>query len=97
MLQQDSPEDYVITTGETHSVRNLVKITFAAAGLPWKEHVVVDRTLLRPAEVEALQGDSTKARARLGRRPTVSFRELVEMIVRADLEECQRSPRAAAR
>jgi GDPmannose 4,6-dehydratase len=86
MLQQDSPDDYVIATGETHSVRDLVEIAFAVAGLDWRRYVVVDRTLLRPAEVELLQGDYAKARRQLGWKPTVSFRELIEMMVMADLE-----------
>ena len=90
MLQQDTPDDYVIATGETHSVRDLVEIAFAAAGLDCKQHVVVDPTLRRPAEVELLQGDSTKARARLGLEPKVSFQHLIEMMVKADLEQYQR-------
>ena len=91
MLQQDSPDDYVIATGETHSVRDLVEIAFAAAGLDWKRYVVVDPTLRRPAEVELLQGGATKARMRLGWKPTVSFLELIEMMVKADLERYQHS------
>jgi GDPmannose 4,6-dehydratase len=86
MLQQDAPDDYVIATGETHSVRDLVEIAFGVAGLEWNKHVVVDPTFLRPAEVELLQGDYTKARTRLGWKPTVSFRDLIEMMVKADLE-----------
>jgi GDPmannose 4,6-dehydratase len=85
-VQQDSPDDYVVATGETHSVRDLVEIAFAAAGLDWKRHVVIDRALLRPAEVELLQGDYTKARRQLGWKPTVSFQELIVMMVTADLE-----------
>jgi GDPmannose 4,6-dehydratase len=93
MLQQDSPDDYVIATGETHSVRELVEIAFAAADLDWKRHVKIDPKLLRPAEVELLQGDSTKARRQLGWKPTVSFRDLIETMVKADLEAHQPSPR----
>jgi len=89
MLQQDSPEDFVIATGETHSVRDLVEIAFGVAGLDWHQHVVLDPTLLRPAEVDHLQGDATKARTRLGWKPKVSFRELIEMMVKADLERYQ--------
>lgn len=96
MLQQDSPDDYVISTGETHSVRELVEIAFAAAGLDWKRYVVVDPTLLRPAEVELLQGDYTKARRQLGWTPTVSFRDLIEMMVKADLEQYRRSTTSGA-
>jgi len=91
MLQQDSPDDYVIATGQTHSVRELVEIAFAAADLDWKQHVMIDPKLLRPAEVEMLQGDYAKARRELGWKPTVSFRDLIEMMVKADLEEYQRS------
>jgi GDPmannose 4,6-dehydratase len=91
MLQQDSPEDYVIATGETHSVRELVELAFGAAGLDWRQYVVVDPTLLRPAEVELLQGDATKARRQLGWKPTVSFQDLIEMMVKADLEHYKRS------
>jgi GDPmannose 4,6-dehydratase len=93
MLQQDSPDDYVIATGETHSVRELMEIAFAAAGLDWTRHVKIDPKLLRPAEVELLQGDSTKARRQLGWKPTVSFRDLIETMVKADLEAHQPSPR----
>ena len=93
MLQQDSPDDYVIATGETHSVRELVEIAFAAAGLDWKRHVKIDPKLLRPAEVELLQGDYTKARRQLGWKPTVSFRDLIETMVKADLKAHQPSPR----
>jgi GDPmannose 4,6-dehydratase len=93
MLQQDSPDDYVIATGETHSVRELVEIAFAAAGLDWTQHVKIDPKLLRPAEVELLQGDYTKARRQLGWKPTVSFRDLIEMMVKADLEAHRPSPR----
>ena len=93
MLQQDSPDDYVIATGETHSVRELVEIAFAAADLDWTRHVKIDQKLLRPAEVELLQGDSTKARKQLGWKPAVSFRDLIDMMVKADLEAHQPSPR----
>ena len=90
MLQQDSPDDYVIATGETHSVRELLEIAFAAAGLNWKEYVVVDRAFLRPAEVELLQGDYTKARAVLRWEPRLSFQRLIEMMLRADLDHYER-------
>jgi GDPmannose 4,6-dehydratase len=85
MLQQPEPDDYVIATGETHAVRELVEIAFARAGLEWQKHVVVDPKLVRPAEVDLLLGDAGKARERLGWKPRVSFRELVEMMVDADL------------
>jgi len=97
MLQQDAPDDYVIATGETHSVRELVEIAFGAANLDWRAHVVIDSTLLRPTDVELLQGDARKASARLGWKPTVGFRALIEMMVRADLEHYRRGSRPLAR
>ncbi len=90
MLQQARADDYVVATGEAHTVRELVEIAFGALGLDWRQHVREDPTLLRPAEVERLVGDASKARRVLGWAPRVSFRELVEMMVRADLERLQR-------
>jgi GDPmannose 4,6-dehydratase len=90
MLQQDVPDDYVVATGETHSVRDLVEGAFGAAGLEWRRYVVVDPTLRRPAEVELLQGDASKARRHLGWKPTVAFHDLIEMMVKADLQRYQR-------
>ena len=86
MLQQDTPEDYVVATGETHSVRELVDLAFSHVGLGWEEHVVLDPKFVRPAEVDLLVGDSAKAREKLGWTPRVDFRGLVEMMVDADLE-----------
>ena len=86
MLQQESPDDYVIATGETHSVRELVQIAFARAGLDWREHVVEDPELTRPAEVNLLQGDASKAKRVLGWEPEVGFREVIEMMMDADVE-----------
>jgi GDPmannose 4,6-dehydratase len=85
MLQQPSPEDYVVGTGETHSVRELCEVAFSRVGLDWQKHVVQDERFFRPAEVDVLVADATKARARLGWAPTVGFRQLVEMMVDADL------------
>ncbi|MGD0265389.1 MAG: GDP-mannose 4,6-dehydratase [Candidatus Methylomirabilota bacterium] len=85
MLQQPTPDDYVIATGETHSVRDLCEIAFARVGLDWEEHVVVDPKLVRPAEVDLLQGDAAKAKRVLGWLPRVSFRQLIEMMVDADM------------
>jgi GDPmannose 4,6-dehydratase len=85
MLQQDHAEDYVISTGVSHSVRELIQIAFARAGLDWEKYVHVDPALLRPAEVDHLLGDSTKAQKELGWTPNISFRQLVEMMVDADL------------
>src|SRR5881275_472631 len=86
MLQQDRPEDFVIATGISHSVRELVEIAFAHVGLDWQKYVRVDPALLRPAEVEHLLGDASKARVQLGWTAKVTFRQLVEMMVDADLE-----------
>jgi GDPmannose 4,6-dehydratase len=87
MLQQKEPEDYVIGTGETHSVRELVEVAFGHVGLTWQEYVKSDPAFYRPAEVETLMADPTKAREQLGWKPTVSFEELVKMMVDADLEK----------
>ena len=85
MLQQPTPDDFVIATGETHSVRELCEVAFARVGLDWEQHVVVDKTHVRPAEVDHLIGDAGKARRVLGWSPKVSFRNLVEMMVDADV------------
>ena len=90
MLQQARADDYVVATGESHTVRELVEIAFGTLGLDWRQHVREDPALLRPAEVERLVGDASKARRVLGWAPRVSFRELVEMMVRADVERLQR-------
>ncbi len=86
MLQQDKPDDYVIATGQTHSVKEFVKLAFSYAGLDWKKYVKVDKSFYRPAEVNILKGDYSKARKKLGWKPTVKFEELVKMMVEADLE-----------
>ncbi len=86
MLQQDEPDDYVIATGETHSVQEFVEIAFGHAGLNWEEHVKLDPKFIRPAEVDLLIGDPAKAKARLGWEPSVDFRGLVVMMVDSDLE-----------
>jgi GDPmannose 4,6-dehydratase len=86
MLQQPTPDDFVIATGETHSVRELCEVAFARVGLDWERYVVVDKTYVRPAEVDYLIGDAGKARRVLGWSPKVSFRNLVEMMVDADVE-----------
>jgi GDPmannose 4,6-dehydratase len=85
MLQQERADDYVIATGVSHSVRELVEIAFGRVGLDWEQHVRVDPALLRPAEVDHLLGDASKARDELGWTPQVSFKQLVEMMVDADL------------
>jgi GDPmannose 4,6-dehydratase len=86
MLQQDAPDDYVVATGETHSVRELCELAFAAAGLHWEDHVVVDERFLRPAEVDLLVGDPAKAERVLGWHRDVEFADLVAMMVEADLD-----------
>lgn len=86
MLQQDEPEDYVISTDETHSVKELVEIAFEHAGLNWKDYVVIDPKFVRPAEVDLLLGDSTKARNKLKWQTKVGFEELVRMMVDYDVE-----------
>jgi GDPmannose 4,6-dehydratase len=85
MLQQDEPGDYVIATGETHSVRELCQVAFDQVGLNWEDHVVVDQQFFRPAEVDLLIGDSSKARATLGWKPEVGFEALIRLMVEADL------------
>ena len=96
MLDQDEPRDFVVATGITHSVRELCQIAFERVGLDYERHVVVDPSLIRPAEVDHLLGDSTKVRAELGWEPTVDFRELVEMMVDADVARHEAAGRRPA-
>jgi GDPmannose 4,6-dehydratase len=86
MLQQTEPEDYVLATGKTHSIRDLLAAAFGAVGLDWEKYVEINPKLLRPAEVDCLCGDATKARVKLGWEPQVTFEELIKMMVEADLE-----------
>ncbi len=86
MLQQDEPDDYVIATGETHSVREFLEEAFSYVGLHWQDYVKVDPKYFRPAEVDLLLGDPSKARAALGWSPKVTFKELVRLMVDADME-----------
>jgi GDPmannose 4,6-dehydratase len=90
MLQQSQPDDYVVATGETHSVREFLDEAFGYLDLDWKDHVVTDSQFQRPAEVDLLRGDATKAREKLGWRPKLSFRELVRLMVDADLRDARR-------
>ncbi len=90
MLQQEQPDDYVIATGETHTVRDLLEVSFARLELDWRDHVEFDERYLRPAEVPLLLGDAAKAKAELGWQPRVAFRELVEIMTDADLENARR-------
>lgn len=91
MLQQDEPDDYVIGTGETYSVREFCDVAFRAAGLDYRQHVVQDERFFRPAEVDLLVADPSKANTQLGWTPQVGFHRLVEMMVQADLERYQRA------
>ncbi|MHC0063666.1 GDP-mannose 4,6-dehydratase [Nostoc sp. UIC 10890] len=86
MLQKDQPDDYVISTGETHSVREFLELAFSYVNLNWQDYVEFDERYLRPSEVELLIGDSTKARQKLGWTPSVTFEELVSLMVEADLQ-----------
>jgi GDPmannose 4,6-dehydratase len=92
MLQQERPDDYVIATGISHSVKDLVEVAFGHAGLDWTKHVKLDPQLIRPAEVEHLIGDSTKAHTQLGWQPSVDFSGLVKMMVDADVERRATTP-----
>ncbi len=90
MLQRDTPDDFVVATGETHSVRELCEVAFAAVGLAWENHVVVDPAFLRPAEVDLLIGDATKAHRELDWKCDVDFYGLIEMMVAADVHALER-------
>ncbi|MDZ7619306.1 MAG: GDP-mannose 4,6-dehydratase, partial [Patescibacteria group bacterium] len=90
MLQQEGPDDYVVATGQKHSVRDLVMLAFSHVGLDWQEYVEIDPTLFRPAEVNTLRGDAAKARRVLGWQPEVDFPGLVRMMVDADLARVRR-------
>ncbi len=97
MLQQDTPDDFVIATGETHSVREFLELTFERVKLDWRKYVELEGRHLRPAEVELLQGDASKARKLLGWSPKVRFPQLVEMMVDSDLELAEREKRSLGR
>jgi GDPmannose 4,6-dehydratase len=90
MLQQDRPDDYVVATGAKHSVRDLAEVAFGHVGLDWRQYVINDPKYLRPAEINMLRGDASKARRVLGWEPKVSFTELICMMVDADLKRVQR-------
>jgi GDPmannose 4,6-dehydratase len=87
MLQQDKPDDFVVATGESHSVREALDVAFGALGLDWKKFVEIDPRYFRPTEVDHLHGDASKARQALGWKPKVGFKELIEMMVKADEED----------
>jgi GDPmannose 4,6-dehydratase len=90
MLQQEEPTDYVVGTGQMHSVRDAVEIAFDHVGLDWKDYVRIDPALVRPAEVETLCADSGRARAELGWQPSVAFPDLMRMMVDSDLRQASR-------
>jgi GDPmannose 4,6-dehydratase len=96
MLQQSQPDDYVISTGQSHSVRELVELAFDRVDLDWKRYVRLDPKFLRPAEVDHLIGDASKARGALGWRPEVDFAGLVRMMVDADVDRLAKAPRAGS-
>jgi GDPmannose 4,6-dehydratase len=91
MLQQDHPDDYVIATGETHSVQEFCEEAFSYVDLDWRKYVVQDERFMRPAEVDLLVGDASKAGRLLGWEPTVTFRELVRLMIDADLDALRRN------
>jgi GDPmannose 4,6-dehydratase len=92
MLQQAEPDDYVVATGQTNSVSEFLEEAFSHVGLDWREHVELDPKYLRPAEVDYLIGDATKARRAFGWQPKVTFKELVQIMVDADIEQLNRNP-----
>ncbi len=94
MLQQDKPDDFVIATGETHSVQEFLERVFEMLKLDWRKYIQTDPRYLRPSEVDLLQGDASKARRILGWQPRVGFAQLVEMMVEADLELAEREKRS---
>ena len=96
MLQQDQPDDYVVATGESHTVREFCELAFALAGLDYRDYVVIDQQFYRPAEVESLIGDSAKARKVLQWRPEFTFNQLVEEMVSNDLEQVRSAPQSSA-
>jgi len=97
MLQQTEPDDYVVATGETHSVKEFLKLAFARAGLDWKKHVEIDPKFYRPAEVDQLVGDATKAHKRLGWTPKTKFADLVNLMVDADVQLLKKQSVGAGR
>jgi GDPmannose 4,6-dehydratase len=97
MLQQDKPGDFVVSTGETNSVQDFCELAFGHVGLDWRDHVVQDQAFMRPAEVDLLIGDATRAREILGWQPRTSFPDLVTMMVDADLDLVERQQRQLAR
>jgi GDPmannose 4,6-dehydratase len=96
MLQQEKPDDYVVATNETHTVKEFIEETFGRLGLDWQKHVKYDARYERPAEVDLLIGNPAKAKRQLGWEPKVKFKELVQIMVDADLELAKREAQIAA-
>ncbi len=92
MLQQDEPDDYVVATGKTHTVERLLDVAFSCVNLNWKDYAIQDEKFMRPAEVDLLIGDPSKAHAKLGWEPEVSFEQLITMMVEADIERLKNNP-----
>jgi GDPmannose 4,6-dehydratase len=92
MLQQDAPDDYVIATGKTHSVERLLEVAFSTVDLNWQDYAVQDPRFMRPAEVDLLVGDPSKAEQNLGWKPKVTFEELIQMMVESDLHRLKTDP-----
>ena len=97
MLQQPEPDDYVVATGENHSIREFLELAFGHAGLDWKKHVEIDPKFYRPAEVDQLIGDATKAHQKLGWTPKTKFADLVRLMVDADVQLLQSQPAGGGR
>ena len=97
MLQQDSPDDYVVATGEMHSVLELIQVAFGLVGLDWEQHVRIDERYFRPTEVDELRGDASKAKRVLGWEPTVTFEGLVRIMLEADLRDAGIDPAGVIR
>ena len=91
MLQQNDPEDYVLSTGLSHSVKDLLLFAFEAANLSWEDYVIIDEAFMRPAEVDHLIGDSSKAKKKLSWKPRTKFKNLVEIMLEADMQEISQS------
>jgi GDPmannose 4,6-dehydratase len=90
MLQQDEPEDFVIATGRTHSIERLLDVAFNCVDLEWKDYTVQDPKFMRPAEVDLLIGDPAKAQAKLGWEPSISFEEMIQIMVEADIQRLKK-------
>jgi GDPmannose 4,6-dehydratase len=92
MLQQDTPDDYVVATGKTHTVERLLEVAFNCVDLDWKNYAVQDPRFMRPAEVDLLIGDPAKAHAKLDWEPSVSFEEMIQMMVESDIKRLKEDP-----